>query len=396
MKTWFVNATLFGLLFLSSATVAAIGFTGTTAHITPAYTATKGSLYFATHGRVYFKDELETRRSGMIVGETYWLLQGGFGLIYGFNDHLEFGLDQLVYQDTHRYPDGYNLPDDLFFHAKVASFGRKQGNVRFGAQLDIRFPVGKEHNLVLEPYASDRLGWGLQGLFSIISEPQYPDAGININVNAGYFYHNDLGLRLSQRPNDPLPVQTNTAEWIYGVSFSKSLPEFGFFGELYGRSFAQKPPITAYTRENSIYFSSGIAYRANSWLKLRVALDLRILGGDDETRYDGDQKSYTARLWRTVPNLPGWRLNIGTVMAFRLKRSDAGGQDGDPFQHALIDEVQPKDEEMYKDLIEEKRKTESAENELERIRAERQRMEDLLQRLRKILEAPSKEKPENP
>ena len=52
------------------------------------------------------------------------------------------------------------------------------------------------------------------------------------------------------------------------------------------------------------------------------------------------------------------------------------------------------EEKIYDDLA--KKKTEGAEAELERIRSERQRMEDLLERLRKILETPGEAKPENP
>lgn len=397
MKTRSVQATVAGLLlFLSSMTASSADYFGLTAHVVPAYSAAYGTLYLSSHSRIYFKSETEKRPNGTDFAETYWLLQGGIGVIYGFNDHLQFGLDQILYQDTHRSPGIYNFPDDLFLHAKLAGFGGREGNVRFGIQGELRVPTAAEHNLALEPYSAGRLAWGIKGLFSIISEPSSPTSGINIHANVGYLQHNDLGLRLSGRPWDPIFVEKNTSEWIYGIAVSRALPEVAFFAELYGHSFAQRPPITAYTRENHLYFAPGIGYRANRWLTLRIALDLRILGGKDETCYDGQHNSYTPRLWRTVPNLPGWRLNIGSLISLPLKKSSSKSPANPPQQKVVTEKTKSSEEEAFRQLLKEQQKAENAASELEKIRAERQRMEDLLERLRKILEGPTREKSDRP
>ncbi len=395
MKTWMVRASLF-LLLLSSAASSTPSYTGIALQVSPAYTAVKGGLFITPHSRYYFKNEKFSVK-GEPTAETYWLIQSGMGIVYGFTHHLEFGLYQILYQDAHRSPEVYNLPDDLFLYATLGGFGRKNGNVRLGTQLEIRFPTAKYHNLVLEPYASDRISWSIKGLFSIITETKDPSRGVNIHANIGYVQHNDLGLTLSGRAHDPIAVQKNTTEWLYGVAFSRSFSEFAFFAELYGRAFAQKPPITAYTRENQLYFSPGIGYRANRWLFLCMALDVLILGRNDETQYDGNKNSYTPRLWYTVPNLPTWRLNISSVLSLQTKKTAAT-----PLptiktdQPQIAIDVNAKENKVQQELLKEQIRTESAESELEKIRAERQRMEDLLERLRKILETPTKEKPDNP
>ncbi len=356
--------------------------------VSSALTIPRGQLYLGAYSRAFFKDEVSTSSSGTSSGVTFWDIQGALGLYYGFTSRLELGLSQILYQDNHKGNKGYNFPDDLYLRVKLGSIGPKTSLIRLGTQVDVHLPTAEHHNLALEPYSAGRIGMGIIGLFSIVSQPLFPDLGYHVNVNAGIFTHNDLGIQPSEITDDTLLVRKDTQEFIYGLSFSKANQEFGFFAELYGRRFLQQPPVSAFTRENSLYFSPGISYAPNPWLHLKVALDLRLLGSNDETSYDGENGSLLDRPWQTVPNLPTWRINVGAVVALHSKKH-MQVRPRTPGQGETITSAPGQvDEKLYKSLADSRQETENAEAELERIRSERQRMEDLLQRLRRILEQP--------
>lgn len=377
------------LSFVSSGASLDIGLGSGPMRVGSALTIPRGQLYLGAHSRAFFKDEISTTAGGSSSGVTFWDIQGALGLHYGFTSRLELGLSQILYQDNHKGNKGYNFPDDLYLRAKLGSIGPKTSNIRLGAQVDVRLPTAAHHNLALEPYSAGRIGMGIMGLFSIVSQPLFPDFGLNINLNAGVFTHNDLGIQLSEVTDDTLLVRKDTQEFVYGLSFSKGGQEFGFFAELYGRRFLQQPPVSAFTRENSLYFSPGISYSTNSWLQLKVALDLRILGSKDETSYEGEGGSLIARPWQTVPNLPTWRINVGAVVALHSKKHIQPTPRTTEQGQLITSAPASADEKLYKSLADSRQETENAEAELERIRSERQRMEDLLQRLRRILERPT-------
>jgi hypothetical protein len=354
-------------------------------YIQPAWSLNKGAFYLGSHARSFFKDEVISQ-NGTERGETFWNVQGRLGLHYGLTSKFELGVSQIIYQDTHRGTDGYNLPDDLLFRAKLARLGVSSSNVRYGLQLDVRLPTGQYHNVPLEPYSSDRITVGLTGLFSILSEPLYPQAGVNIHANLGFKTHNDVGARLTEQSSDTILVSESTTEVIYGAAFSAPIRDFTVSAELYGRSFVDRPPITAFSREASLYLTSSLGYQANPWLYLKVGLDLRLLGGKDQTVYDPERGSPVAVPWKEELNYPAWRLQLGTAIAFHSgkigKKLSSQSRQG----REVSEEER---EQLYDEFSSERIETESAEEELERIRRERQRMQDLLDRLRTLMEKPA-------
>lgn len=360
-------------------------------HVHTAWTVPARSMMLGGHSSAYFKDEVYNTSSGVATAVTYWDVQGRLGLIYGFTPNVEFAASQIIYQDTNTGGVAYNIPDDLLLRAKFGSIGRRNGSVRLGAQLDLRLPTADVHNIPLEPYSADRIGLGVMALFSIVSEPLFPASGININANLGFYNHNDAGLPLTDNPNDNITSDKSTKEVLYGVSYSNMMHEFGFFAELYGNYFLSEPPITAYTRENSLYFTPGIVHTPNSWLKLNVGMDIRLTGDSDNTVYAGEKGSLLRKPWQKVPNLPSWRINVGATItirsgATRLTKGPAPVQSTEVYVTPRQAKTQ---EALFDELARERKATENAEAELERIRAERERMENLLQRLKNILQTPA-------
>ncbi|MBN1541592.1 hypothetical protein JW992_05565 [candidate division KSB1 bacterium] len=391
-------ASIFLLLGLGSTTflqATPVVYGGGPLQVVPAWNLPKGQMILGTHSRAFFTSRVREEANGRRTGITYWDIQGGLGLTYAFTSKLQFGLNPIVYQDNHVNGDGYNLPDDLYLSAKLGSIGRPAGTLRVGAQLDIRFPIADEHNLPLEPYSAGRIGVGIRGLFSILSEPLYPEDGTNIHLNLGFFNHNDLGVRILETAFDTVQVTSGTREIRYGAAFSAPINDFIVFTELFGTTFLKKPPEQAFGRESSLYFSPGISYAANPWLRLRVSFDLRLLGGTDETVFNSLNTVYTKDPWSSVPNYPTWRINVGAVIALRPGLQLITAEDRAERAKQKEEEL-PADATIYDQLAKERQETEGAEAELERIRRERQRMEDLLERLRTILETPSEPPPSTP
>jgi hypothetical protein len=156
-------------------------------------------------------------------------------------------------------------------------------------------------------------------------------------------------------------------------------PQFDFALELYGSAFMKKPPRTAYSIENYIYLTPGIAYKAYRWLTIEVASDLLLTSANhDETDYTIVNK------YKGLPNYPGWRVTVGLRMillpttAYKVSEKDI-----------LMRKAQSR-RELFEQIIKEQRETESAEEELERIKTERRKAERELERLRRILEGESK------
>ncbi len=359
-------------------------------HVNPAWTIKKQSFYLGSHSRAFFKDEIQSVNGGEEKqGITYWDIQGGMGLYYGLSSKFQLGFSQILYQDTHENGSGYSMPGNIFFQAKLGRLSPSNSNWMSGLQLDVRLPLGNYTNIPLEPYTVDRIGIGLKGLFSIVSEPMFPEYGVNIHGNIGVFSHNDLGMVLTNVDDDTITVDETSQELIYGLAFSTSMQEFSLFAELYGRTFLTRPPVSAYSRENSIYISPGISYAPNPWMKLKVALDIRILGGDDETLYGGKGGSYAQLPWEHVPNYPSWRINMGTVITLNPTKSVEQRKEYLNVQKERALEAVSGQETIYDRLTDDRREAENVEAELERIRADRERMERLLERLKTILESPS-------
>jgi len=349
--------------------------------VRPALPISRGHLYAQIPMRFFFQDQILELAPDLLTGETYWDIQGGLALFYGLNDHVDFALHQIIYQDNHKPGTGYNLPDDLFLRARVANFGSADSPLRYGGMIEVRLPIAEYHNLPLEPFSAGRVGWGFSLLGSRLGDPDDPGAGLNLNANLGLFFHNDHDLVLTTAPDDTLSSAHNSSEFTFGLSATKNLGALGLQAELYGRAFMRKPAGTAYTRENFVYFSPGISYSLPSTIQFHLTSDLRLSGDDDQTRYWHAQAGDLP--WKSLPNLPGWRINLGLTVPLipfpRLGRAD---------RPAAAEEYsrQELEEQLYRQLAGERKKAEEAEESLARIRAERERINAILERLRTTLE----------
>lgn len=318
---------------------------------------------------------------------TLWNVQGSISFNYGISDHVEFFVSPIIYQDTNSGGGNIiegkaNLPDDLFVGLKIASFGGLDSPFRFGGRIQVRFPTANTHNIVYEPYAAGRIEVGVSGLVSYYSNTVFPDEGWSLHGNVGYVNHNDVGVELTDDPNDPTAVR-NSQELLVGMGMLYPAGTFDFSGELNIRTFLVQPPGTAFSRENMAYFTAGVFFKPARWITFSMGFDLLLFGGDDASEY---MMTSLDRPPEDFPNYPSWRGVLGVKLALlplSLYRSS---------EAEMLDKRAMDRRAVLERMMQDQRETEGTETELEKIRAERKKLEDDLRRIRKMLEEEKKKK----
>jgi len=313
---------------------------------------------------------------------AYWDVQGAVSLNLGISDHVELAISPVIYQDTHKGEKGYNIPDDLFVGLKFGSYHVRGSSLTWGVCLDTRFPTGKDHNLFFEPYSAGKIEWGFTGMLSYSKDPLYPYESLTVDFNLGYLNHNDIGQKLTGRDNDPLPVSSLSQQLKYGIGLKIPTPDFDFSVELFGNSFIQKPPKTAFSLENYLYLTPSIIYKAFNWLSVIVGADFRLSNDIDETSY----LYVSSPVPEEFPNYPGWRIHLSFKVALLPIRVHKTSD-----KDILIKKAESR-KKLFEQIIREQRDTESAEEELDKIKIERKKAERELERLRRILESDQKKK----
>ncbi len=340
-----------------------------------------GYFTLGAHTRFYGKVADGARVGGTTIATTYWVVQGGFSLNYGISRHFEASLAPTLYQDTNRGGKGFNLPDDLYLRLKIGSFGARGSAMNYGVELAGRIPTGKTHNIPFESYSSGKFSFGVTALASFARDPLYPEDGLSLHFNLGYWNHNDVGEKLTSLPleQDTSLVRQMTQEFTYGAAVIFPSEKFNFRFELMGSGFLSAPPVSAYSREAVAYFSPGVSYKAYRWMTLDFNSDIRLSGENNTTVYGKGLPGISG-----LPNYPSWRATLGmklTLLPTSLYSSS---------ERELLMRKAESRRELFEQIIKEQRETEAAESELERIKDERRKAERELDRLRRILEGEAK------
>jgi len=317
---------------------------------------------------------------------TLWTVKGLSSFNYGINSHLELAVSPVFYLDTNRGGSGLtkesvNFPDDLFISLKLASFNRLESPYFFGVLLHSRIPIADKHNIIYEPYSAGTLEAGVTGLFSYYSNITFPDEGWSFHGNLGYLNHNDAGEEISEVPDAPTP-ESMSSEVVINLGALFPAGNFDFSTELSFRSFLSKPSISAYSMESVSYFTMGIYYKPYQWITVEMGIDLRLFSGEDESDYSltpADKPNLD------FPNYPGWRGLLGVKLAL-LPGSLYAKTDKAVLQDKITDR-----QEILERMMRGQENTDNAEEEIARIRAEREKVEAELRRLRQLLEGEKKD-----
>lgn len=348
-------------------------------YVQSAWSLDQGYLTLTSQSRIFGKSKTTS-----LNAFTVWDISGRFQVNYGLNKNVEVSISPTLYQDTNAGPNKVNSFDALFLSAKYGSITSPGSSTAFGVQVKARLPLGDNHNLPFEAYASDKVAFGLTGLFSYSRDPLYPEGATNFHANLTYWNHNDVGVELVS--GNPATAATSASqEILYGFGVKVPNEKFEFSAELYGNAFLKSPPAAAYSRESYMYLSPGISYTALSWLSVNFGADLRLFEGSDKTLYAPAAGGISPTFANSQPNYSSWRLNFGTKFNLRSTRSYRMDE-----RELLMQKAQSR-RQLFEQIIKEQKDTEAAQVQLERIKEERIRAEKELERLRRILEGETKE-----
>lgn len=313
---------------------------------------------------------------------TLWNVQGFTTFNYGASSHLEMAISPIIYQDTNgdggNILDGQaNLPDDLLLSMKIGSMGAMESPFIFGGVVYTRIPTGQQHNIIYEPYSAGRIEVGMTALVSYFSNIAFPEEGWSLHCNLGYLNHNDVGKELTDDSADPTP-KSMSSEVLFGLGLRFPAGTFDFSAEINARHFLVRPPVTAYSREYFSYLTMGVYYKPYRWVTFEAGIDLQFVSGEDLSDYTDTQLPSPPA---DFPNYPNWRGVLGVKLAILPTHLYSSSEE------ELIKKRAGERRSILERMMKEQKDTEGAESELTRIRTERKKLEEELERMRKLLEA---------
>ncbi len=307
---------------------------------------------------------------------NYWLVAGNLAFTYGIMDNLDLTIASRLYQDTH-YENEYNLPGDVFASLKVGSFSFANRHM-YGALLStFRFATGEEHNYPFAEYASGAVEYAFTGALSYYLDPYLPERSFNAHLNVGWWNHNEASqVVYTQTNGTELKASQNSTELQYAVAFSYPTAMFNYNFELFGTAFLAQPDEYIYSRENYMYVTPSIRYKAFSWLSMDLGIDIAIINPDDET--SGVPAKTNPDL--NLPNYAAWRAYMGlnlTLLPFTSNARSETEVERDEFNKRV---------EFFQKIVEERERSEDIQEELDRLKEERQEAENELEELKQIME----------
>lgn len=345
----------------------------------------KGYLEFVAGTRYFGKvANLSSER----VAFTLWNVQGFTSFNYGINSNVELAISPIIYQDTNNNRgnalDGQaNVPDNVFINLKIGCLGAENSHFLFGGMLQMKIPTAEAYNIIYEPYTAGNFEAGITGIASYFSNMTFPEEGISIHANLGYWNHYDVGEELTYSSNDPKPTSMSS-ELLFGLGARFPAGTFDFSGEINAQYFINEPPVTAYSREYVSYLTTGIYYKPYPWITFQMGIDVKLITEDDKSLYVPDTALEKPELMDS-PNYPDWRCLLGvrlSILPFSLFSSPK-----DEFQRDARNKKQ-----LFKRMLDDSQDTEQAEDEVEKLRLQRLRIERELERIRKLLEQEEEQK----
>ncbi|KAA3662980.1 MAG: hypothetical protein DWQ10_01225 [Calditrichaeota bacterium] len=348
-------------------------------NVRSAWNLDPGYLLMYTQARFFGQVATMTDSTGKTSSYSLFNSQSTLVLSYGISQHVELALSPILYQDTNRGISQYNFIDDIFLAFKFGSLGRSGSHLKSGIDLAVRFPTAQMHNIVFEPYSTGRIGFGANTRFTWSAQPYYPDDGFTLHLNAGYWNHNDVGEKLSDALGtvDTIRVKKQTMEFLYGVGINFPTLRFDFSLEFFGNKFINKPPATAYSREDVAFISPRIRYKPYHWMNFDISCDLRVTSSDDDTDYS--LPGMAGFELDDMPNYPAWRFNVGAQFTLLPRQSFSMSE-----RDVLIRKAEAR-KELFEQIIRDKSEKDVAQKEVERIKLERRKAERELERLQQII-----------
>lgn len=351
-------------------------------HVQSASNLKPGRLQFRPLTSFYGKSIERLGSSTPNNSVTYWSVTGDASLSYGIINHFDVAAMLRLYQDTNRQGE-HNIPDDLFLDFKAGSIALGGENAEAGALLSFRIPVGDMHNYPLEPYAGGAFEFGIAGLLSYYLDPYFHDRDMSFHLNLGYYSHNDNGQVLFDEVKNPqgtvikpaLEASTSAAQLQYGAGFVFPTELFNINLELWGGAFISKPDTAVFSRENYTYFTPSVTFKPVEAVNFDIGIDIRVSKNENTT---GIPAGYPRGVngSTVIPNYSSWKFTLGMNFILKQENISYSGKGVDVRNRINF----------YESMLQEKGRTKSIEEELRRIRREREQAEKELEELRQLLE----------
>ncbi|MBU0518625.1 hypothetical protein KKA00_11500 [bacterium] len=321
---------------------------------------------------------LKVQSRGFAKNLDAFTLTNGTGAIsfhFGFSKHVEIGLTQIMYQDLNLsaiQPDQLEqIPDDTYLRVKVGNFPFTLGNAyfKFGLLNQLRYRTGVVDNIYLEPYVSNGIEWEIDALISYYSNPMYEDNAFSMHFNAGYLNHNDAGYG-----NSPFKA---AQQFVYGAAFVYPTRFFDFAVEQHGGIYTNAPEENIYSRENNLWLTPSINYKMFYGLNFLLGADVLLYEGEDTT---------LPEIPEDFPNYPSWRVNgvlsFSPSTSFYRQPTFERVSDPKSMRKLLRDRKS-----LFEWVVDDQEGLEYIDIELEKIKAERKKAEEDLEKLKQELQS---------
>jgi hypothetical protein len=209
---------------------------------------------------------------------------------------------------------------------------------------------------------------------------------MSFHFNLGYYSHNDDGQTLIDEVTNPqgtvilpaIEASTGAAQLQYGTGFVFPTELFNINLELWGGAFTSEPDSAVFSRENYMYFTPSITFKPIETVNFELGADIRVNKDENTTvipaGYTGT--NLNNQVGTSFPNYSSWKFTLGMNFVL-MKESRSYSGKGVDVRNKIN---------FYESMMQEKERTRSIEEELTRIRREREQAEKELEELRQLLD----------
>ena len=304
---------------------------------------------------------------------NYWLVASDLAITYGIHDNFDFTIAPRLYQDTHASNE-YNLPGDVFITLKAGSFAFASRKMYGAVMTTIRLGTGEEHNYPFTEYASGATEYAFTGALSYFNDPYLPDRSFNAHLNVGWWNHNEASQEIYKTANVVRKATKNSSELQYALGLVYPTDMFDYRLELFGTSFLEQPDEFVYSREDYMYITPSIRYKALSWVSMDFGIDIRISSDEDESA------GIPIREDLDLPNYSTWKVQMGLnvkLLPFTAVRKTQAEVERDQFNERV---------KFFQKIVEDRQRSEEVQEQLDLLKEERQDAEKELEELKQIME----------
>ena len=301
------------------------------------------------------------------------------GINFGFSNHLELSMTQILYQDiilSSQDNDGNQYPDDTYIRMKLGNlkFFIKDKPVFLGFLTTIKFRTGAVDNIYLEPYVSYGISGKIDMLVSYYVNPFFPEESPAFHANIGYINYND---------HEELSKSSQAVP--FSIGYVRSTIKREYFVELHGLLFVRHPTENNYSCENFMYIAPGYKYKLFMGFSVTAGLDILLFTQSEKSIYN---------LPDNYPQYPEWRLNLKFdfipstgfyhINSFQKVDRTPTTQEAMRKRRIIISQ-----KDLFDWVVDETTGADYIDLELEKVRTERKKAEEELERLKEKLEKKS-------